>query len=75
MNAMDLVSFCYDFCLVPNLVPRHEVKRAYQAAILVERQEVSLASSLTSDLPAGSTNWMGAPNLKRKEETRKERRT
>eukprot|EP00913_Durusdinium_trenchii_P013687 g12851.t1 len=50
MNAMDLVSFCYDFCLVPNLVPRHEVKRAYQAAILVERQEVSLASSLTSDL-------------------------
>ncbi|CAK9019329.1 unnamed protein product [Durusdinium trenchii] len=30
--------------------PHMNVKRAYQAAILVERQEVSLASSLTSDL-------------------------
>ena len=51
MTEMDLVSLCYDLCLVPDLAPRHEVHRVYMMAECLDKHPTqSLASSLTSDL-------------------------
>jgi len=57
MAESDLVSFCSDFCLVPDLVPRHEIHRVYMMAECLFKHPVaaSLSSSLTSDLSNVST--------------------
>lgn len=56
MAEVDLVSLCYDLCLVPDLAPRHEVHRVYMMAECLDKHPTpSLASSLTSDLSNVST--------------------
>ena len=55
MAESDLASFCSDFCLVPDLVPRHEVHRVYMMAECLFKHVASLSSSLTSDLSNVST--------------------
>lgn len=51
MVELDFLSLCYDFCLVPDLVPRHEVHRVYFMVECLDKHPAhSLASSLTSDL-------------------------
>ncbi|CAJ1427465.1 unnamed protein product [Effrenium voratum] len=51
MLQSDLVSFCYDVCLVPDLVSRNEVQRVYGLAVCLDKpleEPPSLSTSLST---------------------------